>query len=136
MQLIKSFEGLELYPYLDIVGVATVGYGHTGAGVDMTGGAITEERANYLLQSDLGWAERAVQRNIHVHLTQNEFDALVSFTFNLGGGALQRSTLRSMLNRGDYIGASDEFPKWRRAGGRVVRGLVRRRAAERALFLS
>ena len=73
---------------------------------------------------------------IKTALTENQFSALVSFTFNLGAGALQRSTLRMKLNRGEVQGAADEFPKWLIAGGRILAGLVRRRAAERALFLS
>ena len=69
-------------------------------------------------------------------ISDNQFSGLVSFTFNLGAGALQRSTLRIKLNRGEYQNAADEFPKWRMAGGRVLAGLVRRRAAEWALFLA
>ena len=71
-----------------------------------------------------------------VKLNQNQFDALVSFTYNLGAGALGSSTLLGKLNRGDFEGAADEFPKWNKAGGKVLNGLVKRRAAERSLFLS
>lgn len=134
-QLIKDFEGLRLVPYRDSVGVWTVGYGHT-SGVNSRSPVITAAQADLLLQGDLGWAERAVLRLIKAPLSNNEFAALVSFTFNLGAGRLQMSTLRCKLNRGDYMGAADEFWKWRRAGGVILRGLVRRRAAETSLFLS
>ena len=83
---------------------------------------------------DLERYERAVGRLVTVSLSENQFGALVSFTYNLGSDNLKASTLRQKLNRGDYRGAAGEFPKWRRAGGRVLKGLVRRRAAERALF--
>jgi len=77
-----------------------------------------------------------VDRLIESPLTWDEFSALVSFTYNVGAGALQRSTLRQKLNRGDYLGAGNELPKWRIGGGRVLLGLVRRRAEERSLFLT
>ena len=80
--------------------------------------------------------ERAVLRLWPVPLTQGQYDALVSFSFNLGAGALQSSTLRRKIMRGDYEGAADEFPRWVFAGGRRMVGLVRRREAKRALFLS
>jgi GH24 family phage-related lysozyme (muramidase) len=85
---------------------------------------------------DLAPREVAVSRLITVPLNQNQFDALVSFVFNLGSGALQCSTLRRRLNAGAYLEAADEFPKWVYAGGRKLKGLVRRREAERILFLS
>ena len=88
------------------------------------------------MQSDLLRYEQAVTRLVKVPLTQGKFDALVSFTFNLGGGALQRSTLRQKINRQDYEGAANEFLKWVRAGGAVSKGLVARRIAERNLFLA
>jgi GH24 family phage-related lysozyme (muramidase) len=85
---------------------------------------------------ELHHIESAVPRLIKAPLTQNQFDALASFTFNLGSGRLQSSTLRAKTNRLDYEGAADEFPKWRKAGGRVLAGLVRRRAEERRLWMT
>jgi len=96
---------------------------------------ISEDEGEVLLARMLTHTERAVRRLIAVPLTDGQFSALVSFTYNLGSGNLQRSTLRMKANRGDMRGAGDEFPKWRRAGGRILRGLVRRRAAERTLWL-
>ena len=88
------------------------------------------------LVRDLEAAEGWVHRLIKTPLTENQFSALTSFTFNVGAGAFQRSTLRMKLNRGEYQNAADEFPKWRIAGGQIVSGLVRHRKAERTLFLT
>ena len=119
--------------------VWTVGYGSTtgsdGGPVDPDMEPITEVHADALLGRDLETSERWVSRLVKKPISENQFSALTSYTFNVGCGALQRSTLRMKLNRGEYLGAADEFPKWRRAGGRILAGLVRRRAAERALFL-
>lgn len=137
LDLIKSFEGLRLKAYRDSVGVWTIGWGHTSTA--RPGMQITEEHAEELLRADLADAERAVTRQITVPLTQNQFDALVSFTFNLGSGALSKSTLRRLLNAEDYKGAADQFPRWNkgRVNGALVvlKGLTRRRVAERKLFL-
>jgi lysozyme len=97
---------------------------------------ISEAQGEYFLLREIAHVERAVSRLIRTPLNSAQFSALVSFTYNLGSGNLQRSTLRMMANRGDLIGAGEEFPKWRRAGGKILRGLIRRRAAERALWLS
>ena len=140
LELIKVFEGFSPTVYRDPVGIPTIGYGSTwdaaGERMTMDHPPISDVDAERLLRRDVRHAEDAVRRLILFPLTANEFSSLVSFTYNLGSGNLQRSTLRMKLNRGDILGAADEFPKWRRAGGRVLRGLVRRRAAERALFLS
>ena len=140
LAIVKHYEGFSATVYLDPGDIPTIGYGSTydckGKRVTMSHKRITEEEGAQLLARDLGVAERAVIRNVWAHLNDNEFSALVSFTYNLGGGALQRSTLRRMLNRGDRMDAADEFPKWRRAGGRILRGLVLRRADERQLFLN
>ena len=96
--------------------------------------AWSESEIDELFRHDLRRFERGVTRLINYPLQQNQFDALVSFAFNLGNGALQASTLRRKLNRGDVEGASNEFKRWVRAGGRVLKGLVRRRAAEAILF--
>lgn len=132
LDLIKQFEGLYLKAYRCPAGVPTIGYGHT-AGVAM-GQTITQQQADDYLRRDVRQFERAVARLVTVPLTQGQFDALVSFAFNLGEGALAQSTLLRLLNAGDHAGAADQFDRWNKAGGRVLPGLVRRRAAERALF--
>lgn len=135
IDLVKSFEGLELKAYKDSVGVLTIGYGSTGSHVS-AGMIITKEQAEQLLKKDLERFEKGVSELVRVSLNQNQFDALVSFSFNLGFGNLKSSTLLKKLNASDYIGASKEFERWNRAGGKVLNGLTRRRIAERDLFLS
>lgn len=136
--LIAEFEGFSARPYLCPANYWTYGYGslhdERGRRVTQTTLPISEEIARHLLERDVEIAERAVRRLIAGPLTQGQFDALVSFTYNLGAGALQRSTLRRRLNRGDKAGAASEFGKWIYAGGRPLKGLARRRAAEAALF--
>lgn len=135
IRLIKHFEGFRSFPYRCSANVLTIGYGHTqGVSEDMA--HITERYACELLEQDLKKFESSVKKLIKIPLKQNEFDALVSFAFNLGAGALQRSTLRQKLNREDRQGAADEFLKWCRAGGKILKGLLRRRIAEREMFLS
>ena len=96
---------------------------------------ITEDQADQLLRRDVSKSEQSVIRLIRVPLEDGQYDSLCSFVFNLGSGALQSSTLRRKLNRGDYIGAADEFPRWVFAGGRKLKGLIRRRDHERLMFL-
>jgi len=132
--LIRHFEGKRLKAYQDSVGVWTIGYGHTTN--VKPGQVITEDEAEELLRFDLEWVEKAILRNVDVPLTQEQFDALATFIYNLGETNFRRSTLLKKLNREDYAGAANEFPKWNKAGGRVLRGLVRRREAEKKLFLS
>ena len=132
LDLIKQFEGLYLNAYRCPAGVPTIGYGHA-AGVAM-GQTITQQQADDYLRRDVRQFERAVSRLVRVPLTQGQFDALVSFAFNLGEGALAQSTLLRLLNAGDYAGAAAQFDRWNKAGGCVLPGLVRRRAAERAMF--
>lgn len=134
VDLIKSFEGFRALAYQDSVGVWTIGWGHT-AGVTEHD-RVSEEMATDMLRDDLSWSEAAVTENVKVALNQNQFDALVSFTFNLGQGALAGSTLLRLLNDGDYAGAAGQFGQWVNAGGQELAGLVRRRAAERELFES
>ena len=98
--------------------------------------AISEDEAEALLAADLKTAESGVSRLVSVPLAQNQFDALVSFAYNLGAASLMSSTLLRKLNAGDYNDAADELPRWVYAGGRVLPGLVRRRNAEQRLFLS
>lgn len=137
--LIKEFEGCKLTAYQDSVGVWTVGYGWTQP-VDgkpiRAGMTIKQETAERLLKTGLVSYESDVSRLVKASLTQGQFDALVSFTYNLGARSLSTSTLLRKLNAGDYAGAADEFLRWNKAGGKVLSGLTRRREAERALFLS
>lgn len=139
LNLIKQFEGCRLTAYQDSVGVWTIGYGWTQS-VDGTpvakGMAITQEKAEALLRSGTLQFEDGVNRLVNVAINQNQFDALVDFAYNLGVASLEKSTLLKKLNASDYRGASDEFPKWNKAGGKVLAGLTRRREAERTLFLS
>jgi lysozyme len=134
-QLIESFEGLKLTAYQDMVGVWTIGYGHTGADV-RPGLSISAAQAEALLAADLGRFEQGVARLVTFLLNQHQFDALVSFSYNLGLGSLQNSTLLKLLNSGDVAGAAEQFLRWDKAGGVQVAGLLRRRQAERALFLT
>ena len=137
--LIKEFEGCKLTAYQDSVGVWTIGYGWTQP-VDgkpiRAGMTIKQETAERLLKTGLVSYESDVSRLVKVGLTQGQFDALVSFTYNLGARSLSTSTLLRKINAGDYTGAADEFLRWNKAGGKVLNGLTRRREAERALFLS
>lgn len=132
--LIKEYEGLRLGAYLCSAGVLTIGYGHTGGVKE--GDLITEQKAEQLLQDDLKKFENGVLRLVRVPLTQNQFDALVSFAFNLGVGNLGKSTLLKMLNDRDYKGAASQFIRWNKAAGKELAGLTRRRIAESELFLS
>lgn len=142
LDIIKRAEGLRLEAYLCPADVWTIGYGHT-KGVKQ-GDTCTEAQAEAWLREDCGEAERAVARLVRVPITDNQFSALVSFAFNVGtdedadtiAEGLGDSTLLRKLNMGDYIGAANEFPKWNKAGGRVLMGLSTRRAAERNLFLA
>ena len=137
-ELIKEYEGLRLHAYQDSAGVWTIGWGHTG---DVRRGqSITVHQAEALLALDVGIAAAAVNRHVEAPLGQNMFDALVSFTFNLGERRLAESTLLKKLNLRDYAAAAAEFGKWVKAtikGKKVtLPGLVRRRAAERAMFVN
>jgi lysozyme len=141
LQIIKLFEGFRSAPYLCSANVATIGFGSTrtfdGSRVTLSHAPIDEAEAEELLLREINNSEKAVDRLIKVRLNNNEFSSLVSFVYNLGSGRLQSSTLRSLLNRNaPREMVASEFPKWRRAGGRILAGLVRRRAAEKALFLS
>lgn len=136
LDLIKSFEGLKLTAYLCPARIPTIGFGHTKTvrPDDVGKKKITENEAERLLKADLVNFESSVNKLVKVPLNQNQFDALVSFAFNVGSGALSTSTLLKKLNAKDYKGAADQFARWNKAGGKVLNGLVRRRAAEAALF--
>ncbi|OOF48723.1 muraminidase [Rodentibacter genomosp. 1] len=130
-------EGERLTAYQDIVGIWTIGVGHTGFvdGKPVTRGmTITAEKSREILKADLARFEKAVNANVKVLLTQNQFDALVSLAFNIGEGAFSGSTLVRKLNAGDYLGASQQFLVWKNAGGKVSQGLLNRRKREKALF--
>jgi lysozyme len=139
LEVIKVFEGFSSIVYRDAVGIPTIGYGSTydnqARPITMDASPIDETTAETYLAFGIRWAERCVCKLIHVPLTDAMYSALVSLIYNIGSGNFQRSTLRMKLNRGQYEDAADEFPKWRRAGGRILAGLVRRRAVEQALFL-
>ena len=141
LELIKTFEGLSLKPYLDVVNIPTIGFGNTyyedGTKVTLKDKPITEERATQLLDfiANKTFSEN-INKVVKVALNQNQFDALVSFAYNLGNGNLQQSTLLKKVNNNDFIGASLEFEKWNKAGGKVLSGLTKRITAEKELFLS
>ena len=132
LDLTEESEGCRLIAYQDSVGVWTIGYGHTRGVV--SGMTCTQAQAEAWLREDILSAIADVNRLVKVPLTQGEFDALVDFDFNLGGGALRGSTLLRLLNGGDHAGAAEQFERWDRAGGHVLAGLLRRRLAEEAEF--
>ena len=138
LDLICRWESFSPTIYVCPAGYPTVGYGHlvTEKNKEQFLDGVDLDEALELLRGDVQVAERAVAQFITAPLTQGQFDALVSFTFNLGAGALQRSTLRRKINRGDEDGIPAEFLKWVWAGGRKLKGLIRRRKAEALLFLS
>jgi len=136
IQLIKRFEGCKLKPYLCPAGYWTVGYGHViGNGKTKPEKQLyTQGEINELLRTDLARFEQGVLRYCPVPLTQFEFDSLVSFSFNLGLGVLQRSTLRRKILRQDKQAAARNILKYNKAGGQVLKGLTRRREAEYRMF--
>lgn len=131
--LLETCEGLRLAAYRDVRGRWTIGYGHTGPEV-VAGLTWTQEQAVVAMQEDTLWAARCVNANVKVVLNQNQFDALVSFTYNVGVGDFNKSTLLVLLNSGDYDGASEQFMRWVFAGTQVSDGLKNRREKEQALF--
>lgn len=134
LDLIKKFEGLKLTAYRCPAGVLTIGFGSTGPHVKQ-GMVITEDEAEALLRKDVARFEDGVN-HIVGPCTRGQYDSLVSFSFNLGLGALMSSTLLKKHRAGDYKAAADQFLRWNLAGGKVLPGLTKRRAAERALYLS
>ena len=151
IQMLKHHEGVRQKPYRCPAKLWTIGVGHVlyprqGALKleerdsvplrDEDNRTFSMEEVDDILRHDLERFERGVERYCPVKLTQGQFDALVSFSFNLGLGGLQRSTLRQKVLRGDFEGAAEEFLKYTIAGGKVLKGLVSRRNDERALFLS
>ena len=130
--LIKEFEGCKLTAYKDSVGVWTIGYGHTRSA--RQGMVITQDQADELLALDVATHAAGVYKALQVKLEQHQFDAVVSLAFNVGVNAVRNSTLLKMINRGDDKLAAAQFDRWNKAGGKVLAGLTRRRAAERKLY--
>ena len=141
LNLIKEFEGFRSNPYKCSAGVPTIGYGSTyyrdGKKVTLNDKPISQDEANLLLEhianKDFG---DKINNLVKVELNQNQFDALVSFCYNLGIGNFKSSTLLKKINQADFKGASEEFIKWNKAGGKILDGLTRRRQKEKELFLS
>lgn len=132
LDIVRQFEGLRLKAYLCPAKVWTVGFGSTGPHVK-PGMTITADQATDLLLQDLERFERFVEAHAGT-CTDNQFSALVSFAFNVGNGALEESTLLRLHRAGKYDAAKEQFGKWVRGGGKVLPGLVKRRAAEAALY--
>lgn len=132
LSLIKKFEGCELEAYQCSAGVWTIGYGHTK---DIEEGmTITKEQAEEMLVDELHEYESYVNEYVTVELEQNQFDALVSWVYNLGPNNLKASTMLKVLNSGDFSGVPAQIKRWNKAGGKVLEGLIRRREAEALLF--
>lgn len=139
LQLIKTFEGKHNKGYLCPANVWTIGYGHTGPTFGKQtpqGMTISDFDIDKLLKEDMARFEEAVTKYVTVPLSQNQFDALVSFTFNVGAGALASSTLLKLLNQGKYDEVPAQFLRWNKGGGKVLAGLVRRRQSEAHLFVT
>lgn len=139
LSLIKSFEGFRAKPYKCPAGVPTIGYGATyypdGRRVTMQDKPVSEADATAMLRSMLASYEAGVNRYVSAPITQGQFDALVSFAYNVGLSALKSSTLLRLVNARDYAGAAAQFVRWNKAGGKVLPGLTRRREAERQMFV-
>lgn len=135
IDFVQNIEGCKLRPYNDVAGKLTIGIGHLiKPGEEFT--YITPEEAQNLLKNDMQIAAAAVSRLIRHSLNDNQYAALLSFTYNLGGGTLQRSTLRKKCNRGEDGDVPQEFMKYVYAGGKKVVGLIHRRMAESKLYMA
>lgn len=135
LDFIARWEGVVLHVYKDIVGIPTIGVGHVLLPGESFPNGITREQALEILAKDVRKCEIAIAKYIEVEINQNQYNALASFTFNCGTGALQKSTVRRKLNTRDYQGAADALLMWCKAGGKVNQGLLNRRKDERKLFL-
>jgi lysozyme len=134
LALIKRWEGCRSAAYQCPAGIWTIGYGHTKTA--FPGMKISREQAEELFREDLKVFEAAVTKLVTVPLSQNQFDALVSFTYNVGSSALAKSTLLALLNCKNYLGTAEQFLRWNRAGNVTLTGLVQRRKAEYELFMT
>tara|TARA_R100001460_G_scaffold4971_4_gene13992 strand:- start:746 stop:1183 length:438 start_codon:yes stop_codon:yes gene_type:complete len=132
LELIKHFEGCELEAYKCAAGVWTIGYGHIKTAEE--GMVISQSYADELLEGEIVEYEDYVNTAVTAPLSQDQFDALVSWTFNLGNGNLNASTMLKVLNRGEYEEVPNQMKRWNKAGGKVLEGLIRRREAEANLF--
>ena len=132
ISLIQKFEGCELEAYQCSAGVWTIGYGHTKDVVE--GMTITKEQAEQMLVDELHEYENYINEYVTVALSQNQFDALVSWVYNLGPANLKASTMLKVLNKGQYEEVPAQMKRWNKAGGKVLEGLIRRREAEACLF--
>ena len=135
--LIKEFEGFRATAYICPANVVTVGYGTTriqGKAIQL-GTTITTDEADMFLEEDLKTFENTINQNVTVEISQNQFDAIVSFVYNVGAGNFNKSTLLKKVNASEFKKAADEFLKWNKAGGKILKGLTNRRTAERELFL-
>lgn len=135
LAMIMNFEKFEAKTYICPAGLLTIGYGHKLLKNEKYK-AITHDIAMDLLKKDLKQAESAVLRNINIPLSDNQFAALVSFTYNVGASALQRSTLRQKINRATNDSLHEEFLKWIYAGSKILKGLIKRRSTEAELFMT
>lgn len=133
IKIIKKFEGCKLEAYRCPSGILTIGYGHT-QNVN-AGETITRRQALYFLEKDIEVAEKAVNSLVKVTLNQNQYDALVSFVFNVGYGNFRISTMLKLINQDNLSAAAEQFDKWVLSNGRKIRGLVIRRRLEKELFL-
>lgn len=133
INIIKKYEKFEMRKYKCPRGIDTIGYGHVILPHERLN-KINEKEAERLLEIDLQKAKAAVNRNIKVALNTHQYEALLSFTFNVGGAALQRSSLRQKINREEHEQVMGELLRWVYAGGRVMRGLVARRMEEGRLY--
>lgn len=133
LDLIRQFEGLRLAAYKCPAGVPTIGYGTT-RGVKM-GMTVTKDEAEKLLQADVTPFSDRINKLVKVKLNQNQFDALVSFVYNVGSGAFADSTMLKLINQNLLDDAANQFVRWNKANGEVLTGLTRRRMTERDLFL-
>ena len=132
LSLIKKFEGLELEAYKCAAGVWTIGYGHIKDVKE--GDEISKAEADEMLVHEIEEYENYVNTAVNVPLSQNQFDAIVSWVFNLGNGNLQASTMLKVINSGDHAGVPAQIKRWNKAGGKVLEGLIRRREAEALLY--
>lgn len=136
IKLIKKYEGYSNKVYFCPAGYKTIGYGHLIKPGEIFDRSILPQEAENLLLIDLQFYSKAIYSLVNAKLNEMQFAALLSFTFNLGSAALERSTLRQKLNRFEYLSAADEFPKWVFASGIKLAGLVKRREEERIIFLA